>query len=418
MRVLPLAAAAFLTATAFWRPSSSDVTVIVTSTLEGNLTPCGCTKPMSGGIKRRATVVRRLSTSGPSVTLDSGGWIKSSGRQDEMKVEALAETLRQSRVNAALWGLSESRLGSSIAATASRLSEGRLVTTSVIADPEAGLNRWIVADPFLVGGIALDPTRAAESLAGKPVTTTQALSDLKQAAAELDLVPALLIEGGREQAAELARLEPSLSLVVYRLQGTPPETLDLVGNTALVSAGDLGRKVVALTYNDGKFKSVRVIDLGPDVADDEEVSRTHSRYLARVSEAGLLDRLPRGNSAGYVGSQTCGSCHGEALDAWKATRHSNALVTLEHEGHDKDPDCVGCHVTGLDDESGFRSREKTPLFSSVGCESCHGPGGDHVKEPAKFKLRANGAQSCLPCHTSTTSPGFDFETYWARVIHK
>lgn len=418
MRILPLATAAFVTAAVVWQPGPGDVTVIVTSTLEGNLTPCGCTKPMSGGIKRRATVVRRLSAAGPTVTLDSGGWINASGRQDEMKVEALAETLRQTGVNAALWGMAESRLGGSIAATATRLSEGRLVTTSVVADPEIGLNRWIDAGPFLVGGIALDSVRAAENLRSTPVSTTQALADLKIAAEELGLAPALLIEGGRDQAAEMAKAEPSLALVVYRLQGTPPETLDLVGNTALVSAGDLGRKVVALTYSDGKFKSVRVIDLGPDVEDDEEVSRTHSRYLARVSEAGLLDRLPRGNSAGYVGSQTCGSCHGEALDAWKATRHSNALVTLEHEGHDKDPDCVGCHVTGLDDESGFRSREKTPLFSSVGCESCHGPGGDHVKEPAKFKLRANGAQSCLPCHTSTTSPGFDFENYWARVIHK
>lgn len=418
MRILLLACAGLLASAALWQPENTETTVIVTSTLEGYLTPCGCTKPMSGGIKRRAAAMKSLAHGKPTVILDSGGWIVGSDRQDEMKVEAMAESLRQTGTHAALWGSFESRLGASMTSTAARLSEGRLVSTSVVGDADLGLNRWIVVGPFLVGGLVPNPAQAAQNLSARPVEEAQALADLKEAASALELAPALIIEGGKQMAAALAKSEPALRFIVYRLQGSPPETLEFEGKTALITAGDMGRKIVALTYDGEAFKSIKVVDLGPEVADDVDVSRTHSRYLERVAQAGLLDRLPRGTSGGFVGSEACGSCHGDALEVWKGTRHSTALVTLEHEGHDKDPDCVSCHVTGLQDESGFRSREKTPLFASVGCESCHGPGAEHVKEPYKFKVPANGERSCMPCHTGNTSPGFDYGTYWSKVIHK
>jgi len=49
---------------------------------------------------------------------------------------------------------------------------------------------------------------------------------------------------------------------------------------------------------------------------------------------------------GYTGTAVCGGCHAPALAFWKTTKHARALSALERVGRDKDPTCVGCHVTG------------------------------------------------------------------------
>jgi 2',3'-cyclic-nucleotide 2'-phosphodiesterase (5'-nucleotidase family) len=48
----------------------------------------------------------------------------------------------------------------------------------------------------------------------------------------------------------------------------------------------------------------------------------------------------------YTGTAACGGCHATALAFWKTTKHARALSALERVGRDKDPSCVGCHVTG------------------------------------------------------------------------
>ena len=55
-------------------------------------------------------------------------------------------------------------------------------------------------------------------------------------------------------------------------------------------------------------------------------------------------RPPAGGT--YIGTATCGGCHAPALAFWKTTKHARALSALERIGRDKDPSCVGCHVTG------------------------------------------------------------------------
>lgn len=69
-------------------------------------------------------------------------------------------------------------------------------------------------------------------------------------------------------------------------------------------------------------------------------------------------------------------------------------------------ECAGCHATGVDPE------KKTFKEASIGCESCHGPGSNHVKSalgyeiftiinPAKLTTRA-AAEICGSCHSSGT----------------
>ncbi|MBC8065424.1 MAG: cytochrome c family protein, partial [Chlorobia bacterium] len=114
----------------------------------------------------------------------------------------------------------------------------------------------------------------------------------------------------------------------------------------------------------------------------------------------------------------CGKCHTESEKVWKKSKHAVALKTLEREGHDRDPDCVECHVVGLASIYGFTSRKATPGLTDVGCESCHGPGAKHSLTPKEVPMGKVGQESCMPCHKSENSPHFDFAKYWAKIAHK
>jgi len=167
----------------------------------------------------------------------------------------------------------------------------------------------------------------------------------------------------------------------------------------------------------GEWTNLKFIELGADVHDDKIASRIYDSYLQRVSDEKLLEQLPRkSGTARYVGSNKCATCHVSAYREWKKSEHANALPTLEKTKNDRDPECVGCHVVGLEDISGFRSKKETPHLAGVGCENCHGPASEHMAHP-NLPYGKAGEQSCLACHVPEHSPGFDFRTYWEKIKH-
>jgi peroxiredoxin len=125
--------------------------------------------------------------------------------------------------------------------------------------------------------------------------------------------------------------------------------------------------------------------------------------------------------AAYVGSDACKSCHAAEHEKWAVHPHARALATLAHAGKAKDASCIGCHTTGYG-KGGFPSGGEAaehPAFAGVGCESCHGPGGDHVKADAPKQgtivSLADKCGSCVilqvcgSCHDPANDPGFEYE---------
>lgn len=80
----------------------------------------------------------------------------------------------------------------------------------------------------------------------------------------------------------------------------------------------------------------------------------------------------------YVGAKECGTCHFDQLTQWRTTSHSKAFDALPPE-HRSEQSCQKCHATGVGKPTGFKSLEVTPDLASVSCESCHGPGSEHVE---------------------------------------
>ncbi len=124
----------------------------------------------------------------------------------------------------------------------------------------------------------------------------------------------------------------------------------------------------------------------------------------------------------YAGTVACGGCHGEALKFWQTTAHARAFATLKKAKRDRDPTCIGCHVTGYMRPGGTGDlRVATARLRDVGCEACHGPGLDHVTAQESGGQAGNGAPKpgpikrevaesvCLGCHTRDQTNGdFDY----------
>lgn len=125
--------------------------------------------------------------------------------------------------------------------------------------------------------------------------------------------------------------------------------------------------------------------------------------------------------ANYVGSEACKSCHAKEFETWSASSHARAVATLEQAGKQTEADCLRCHTTAFGKPGGLKPGtpvKAAPDLARVGCESCHGPGSDHVGERAPrvgtILSLGDKCDSCViqkvcgTCHDKANDPGFEF----------
>lgn len=145
----------------------------------------------------------------------------------------------------------------------------------------------------------------------------------------------------------------------------------------------------------------------------------------------------------FVGADKCKMCHnseakGAQYTKWSQTPHAKAYAALASEPAKKiasekgiaDPqkaaECLKCHVTG----HGMPAEKLTDKYKvedGVGCESCHGAGGDYwkmdvMKDQAKSiaaGLVIPDEKTCTKCHNSEspTFKGFNFKEAAAKIAH-
>ena len=82
---------------------------------------------------------------------------------------------------------------------------------------------------------------------------------------------------------------------------------------------------------------------------------------------------------------------------------------------DSTPDCVPCHVVGYKQPGGYGANTTGVNMTNVQCENCHGMGTQHEAFAAAPQKIGEG--TCIACHTSSTSPEFDFAKFKPYVDH-
>jgi hypothetical protein len=108
-------------------------------------------------------------------------------------------------------------------------------------------------------------------------------------------------------------------------------------------------------------------------------------------------------TATFTGSAACKDCHLKDYEIWEKSGHAHAFATLEKKGSDADPHCISS-------------------LTDVGCESCHGPGSEHVAKyrygkPSNFRFRPLGPGDCVSCHYGEFSRPFEWDKFWPDVAH-
>ena len=128
-----------------------------------------------------------------------------------------------------------------------------------------------------------------------------------------------------------------------------------------------------------------------------------------VQDAPLFAKqlLEQQQENGYASAAACQQCHEQEYLQWSATRHAFAYQTLLKKERYFDAGCVSCHTTGFGYPTGFQIGDQNATLKGVQCETCHGPGKQHVGNPKKSNIRSGADTSlCLQCHDTKHSPGF------------
>ena len=245
-------------------------------------------------------------------------------------------------------------------------------------------------------------------------------------------VVVLLAHMDQVEAQHLAEALPDIDLMVLghdpgnRPMGEPI----VVGKMRILRATAQGQNLGQLDMKLDKEHHIaewsnRILPMSaayPDDADmakrldkfDEENRKVQKELYAKEQLKGP------GNSVfgtRYLGVGSCQNCHEAQFQVYMKTAHAHAYSTLAAEFVNRDTNCVGCHVTGYNEEGGFggvRMRGAPVDLTDVQCEACHGPGAEHARDGT---YRARAREACVRCHTPNDDPDFNFEKDWPLIAH-
>lgn len=453
------------------------VTLFFTAEVRGYLGPCGCSENMRGGISRAAFQVAEARKAGDPVHLiDTGDGLFGSLQlpedavpQQERKARALAQSWKAMGLDLRATGPLDDARGAAFRQNLNlpELASGSfkvLDGVGLISAPTAAAARSLADEArkagarFVVAMVPLPFTELLrESIDASQVDLFIASRSKHEFAAEesrmaggvtkvvqvqskgrsLLRVDVSFKEGGRvewlrgdgERDRELSALDQRIELL--RAQVNEPMLKDELKGLRKAKLEEIisRRALLAetpLPIPEGKATvTARFIPLESNYARDPAVQAVEKQYDVDVGQINLAWAKTNGVSCppatpelrGIVGTATCVTCHAEAEAVFKTTKHPLAYKALVEVGKQHHLDCVGCHVTGWKLPQGVCRIDQTAGREEVGCESCHGPGDAHVKQPMKTNIvRAADAKACVTCHDRENSPQFDFEAYLEKIV--
>ena len=419
--------------------------------MEGRLEPCGCASGQVGGLARR-TFRNKLDRS-YDFLIEGGDLVTGGTPLDDLKLMTALSVLADPQASYDVVALGRTDLALPVDVLQGYLDVfGSGGLPFVASDVVSAGDETFAVRAFV--DLSSDTARArVASLLGKlpegedaerfgfelrepEAAWRHAMQDVAP-----DAIRVLLVHDDTKTARRAAGFEPRPDLIVAidpsHLE--PPRAAEIVDGVPLVHPGIRGRFLLDVTVErtaDGpRLTEYEAFPLaGADSSDlggeDETTRQQILQHRQDVADAGILaemaERRPTATGASYVGSERCMPCHQDAYRVWKASRHGRAWQTLEQAESGerygwpvtKYPDCVACHTVGYGEVSGFVGPEATPDLRGVGCEECHGPGGDHVLDPANKKLPATQREDCRPCHDFEQSPLWDYDARWKTIEHK
>lgn len=439
------ALAAVAVAFAFSRktaPKPAELSVQFTSGIRGRLVPCGCFSGQMGGLTRISTLFQQLPAK-HVLRLDAGDAIEGSADFQRLGHVAILKAFAEMNYAAANIGHREAQLSLAQLREVRGKSAVPLISANLL---DAATRQPVFETHVLLNAPAriavvgvVDPRGLSESLGDglavekMETVLSNLLPKLKQQA---DFI-VLLAFTDEATLHALAREFYEIDVILGGNVSQPAQKLERENRSVILYTANQSRAVGSLALqltapHQVKTLSGEVILVSDKIAEDPKIVEFATAYRAEVRRTKLdlddpanlgADMVP-GVKAGaaFAGSEACLGCHAAAAGVWKESHHSRAFATLVRREADADPNCIGCHTVGFGLPGGYLRSYGAEKLTNVGCESCHGPGSQHVAERARgvadgAKFRRLGAGDCQKCHHGEFSRPFDHATFWPLIRH-
>jgi hypothetical protein len=420
------------------------VALFVTADLQGQLTPCGCSEGMRGGLGRAAAQIARARAEGLAVAyLDAGDALFARGAlqpeevvEEERKARALADALRVMGLDlrtpgplddvlgadfrrslrlpelapgaATLLDVGGHRLGVVAARSPAQLTDGaarigaqgaEFVVALYAGSLDAALTaaRGAAAVDLVVSAQEGLPVAVGDESrlvkASAPVSRVQSRG---RALLRVDLVfdgagRFRLLSSPEDVQREAATLDERIALLTKELAlpGQDAERKRLLTTRLAQLVDKRGALAAAPPLAGANAFTVRFIPLESSLPSDPAVDAVLATFDQDVSELNLAWARahgrdcpsPENREAAYIGSAGCRSCHAASFSVYGKTGHAHAYRRLEEVHQQYRLECVGCHVVGIQQPGGVCRVDRVAGRDEVGCENCHGPGSLHAAQP-------------------------------------
>ncbi len=410
----------------------SDITILYTTSVEGEYEPCGCPTNPLGGISKRAKYVEELKEREKNVLIiDSGDlFFKSasvplaSKEQWRMKAELLARAYRIMGVEATGTGEVDLAMGVDFLKEVSTANGIKLIASNIIQPVDVFLPYIIIKKNLRrIGIISAVESALIKTEGVKLQDVRESLNEiLKKLSPEVDIV-ILLSHLAPEDEKNLLISRNDINIIISSHAGYSSQKPLQVGNGLIVSAGNRGKYIGILRltfYGEGPFKLVEEgkkngnviysgewIPVEQELKNHEEIDKLIAEYNKRVAEINARPSVIENIT--YVSEEVCKNCHRAQYNFWKRTKHAHAFKTLEKVNKSFDPECIGCHTTGFKKPGGFTVPANVGSMKNVQCEACHIDATEHAKN--RFKARPEKIVPetiCGECHTPERSPDFNY----------
>ncbi len=449
--VLVLAAAATWAVIRFRGPSGGEkanrLTIHFTCDAMGRLEPCGCFTGQHGGLTRLRTWLEERKTDGPSLKVDVGGAVAGAEDFDLIQYRYMARAYATMGFAALNMGGREASLPAETLGKLASSSPVPMISASLVSPDERKtlLEPWRLVDAggLKVGVLGVVSPRSVPTPGdGIAVLGLNEAVDrhLPELARQADLVVLTafadetemrrlardyfefaVIAGGDTPGPTQEILRENESMIVFTTNQA--RTVGTINSRVEITGG--GRRRLADASYDIRL-------LWDTIPQHEELLAMVREYRSEIRGTPLAiddpdtvdpNAIPGvAVASGYVGSAACKDCHAKDYEIWEKSGHARAFATLEAKGSDADPHCISCHTIGFGKTGGYRRPMGSASLTDVGCESCHGPGAEHVAryregKPSNFRFRPLGPGDCKSCHYGEFSRPFDWDTFWPGIAH-
>ena len=409
----------------------------------GRLEPCGCFTGQHGGLSRVSTFLHSSDAVGEHVLADAGNAIAGTADYQVIQYRYMQQAFASMGYQALNVGEREAQLPLSELEKLRAASPVPVVSANLLARDSGQrvfpayrlveIRGYRVAFVGVLGETA--PENLGEGLAVEPMKSALAkvLPEVKKQADAIVLLAFADETAMRSLADEFYELD----LILGGKVREPSQHLARQNRSVVLWTTNETKALGMFKARLGGFDRFTALDfniqfVSDHIPQDEKLTQLAQGYRDEIRRTPLAvddpahvaaDEVPGVKpNVNYAGSESCADCHAQAYKIWQNTSHAHAFQSLTARRSDADPNCVGCHTVGFGTPSGYRREWHGTRLANVGCEDCHGPGSEHVREqqaggPILFHYRPLSATDCTSCHYGEFSRPFEYAAFWPTIRH-